>query len=407
MSGAKASLSLRRLADAPHRLFFFFGTVGLLATSLWWLIALLLRYAQSAGMIGSINFASSLHPLVMIFGFFPFFIFGFAFTAGPRWLQMPPPPRPQYFIPGIGMGLAFLSLFPAMFFGDRAVVFCLIVYVGFAIELWYRFSRLISQSAAPEKVHARIVQVSLAIGGLTLGYAIFGIGTNREWVGVVRSAGIWGFLVPLICTVCHRMLPFFTATALNSDSLWRPWWLLAAMVGGAYLHGLLDYFAATHWLWIVDGPMAIIGFMMVWRWGLIKSLRNRMLAMLHLSFVWLAIAYTLSCVQSLLAHAGIAMLGLGPMHAVSIGFLASITIAMVTRVTYGHSGRIVAADAVTWALFLIFQLVAVSRVAAEIFPAHYAGFIVFASVVWFVCLGVWGWRNAPIYLSPRVDGMAG
>ena len=179
------------------------------------------------------------------------------------------------------------------------------------------------------------------------------------------------------------------------------------MVGGAYLHGLLDFFAVTRWLWIVDGPMAFIGFMMVWRWGLIKSLRNRMLAMLHLSFVWLAIGYTLSFMQSLLAHAGVTALGLGPMHAVTIGFLASITIAMVTRVTYGHSGRTVAADSVTWVLFLVFQSAAISRVAAELFPAHYAGFIVFASVVWFVCFGVWGWRNAPIYLSPRADGVAG
>jgi uncharacterized protein involved in response to NO len=80
---------------------------------------------------------------------------------------------------------------------------------------------------------------------------------------------------------------------------------------------------------------------------------------------------------------------------------------MATRVTYGHSGRTVVADGVTWALFLIFQSVAVSRVAAEVFPAHYAGFIVFASSVWALCFGLWGWRNASIYLSPRIAGMAG
>ena len=179
------------------------------------------------------------------------------------------------------------------------------------------------------------------------------------------------------------------------------------MVGGAYLHGLLEYFSATRWLWLVDGQMAFIGFTMVWRWGLLQSLRNRLLAMLHLSFVWLAIGYTLSFVQSIAAHAGLAVLGLGPMHAVSIGFLASIAIAMVTRVTCGHSGRTLAADGVTWSLFLVFQSAAVARVAAEVFPAYYADFIAFASVIWFACFGVWVWRNAPIYLSPRADGVAG
>ena len=407
MSDVNVKLSLPRLADAPHRLFFFLGTAGLLATSLWWLTAMLLRYTPLSIGINTSGFPSQLHPLAMIFGFFPFFIFGFAFTAGPRWLQVPPPATSQYLIPGIAMGGAFLSLFPAMFAGDGVVALSLSLYACFAFLLWYRFSRLVSQSRAPDKVHARIIQLSLAIGGLTLVAAIAGIVSGREWHAIVRNGGIWGFLVPLICTVCHRMLPFFTASAQGSHFLWRPWWLLAAMVGGSYLHGLLDLFAETRWLWVVDGPMAIIGFAMVWRWGLIQSLRNRLLAMLHLSFVWLAIGYTLSFIQSLMALANLAVLGLGPMHAITIGFLASITIAMVTRVTCGHSGRTLAADGVTWVLFLVFQSVAVSRVAAEVFPVHYAGFIVFGSLVWFACFGVWGWRNAPIYLSARTDGIAG
>ena len=203
------------------------------------------------------------------------------------------------------------------------------------------------------------------------------------------------------------MLPFFSASTLGGSHFWRPWWLLIAMVLGAWLHGMLEYFGAARWLWIVDGPMAFICFIMVWRWGLVQSLTNRLLAMLHLSFVWLAIAYLLSFVQALLAHAGIASLGMAPLHAVSIGFLASITMAMVTRVTCGHAGRVLAADKVTWSLFLVFQLAAVSRVAAEAFPAHYLSFIVLAAAIWFTCFGVWAWRNTQIYLAPRQDGMAG
>lgn len=402
-----AEISLRRLAAAPHRLFFFLGTVNLIVASTWWLLAMLLRYAPPALQASLSGLSAHLHPLVMIYGFFPFFIFGFAFTAGPRWLNVAPPPLAHYLWPGIGMGLAFLSLFPAMLLGDRGAAFSLGLYAGCAGLLWFRFSVLIAASRAPDKVHARIVQLSLAVGGATLVVAIVGILTGNEWRGLVRSASLWGFLVPLFCTVCHRMLPFFTASALDSSFLWRPWWLLGAMVTGSYLHGALDYAGGARWLWLVDGPMAFISFTMVWRWGLMQSLRNRLLAMLHLSFMWLAIAYTLSFMQALLAHAGITALGLGPLHAVSIGFLASIAIAMVTRVTCGHSGRTLAADKVTWVLFLVFQLAAVSRIAADAFPAHYAGFIVAASMIWFACFGVWVWRNAPIYLAPRQDGMPG
>ena len=39
--------------------------------------------------------------------------------------------------------------------------------------------------------------------------------------------------------------------------------------------------------------------------------------------------------------------------------------------------------------------------------ARYVIFIVFAALVWFGRFGIWAWRNAPIYLSARLDGMAG
>ena len=67
---------MRRLADAPHRLFFFLGTVGVLAASTWWLVAMLLRHVPLLIGVDIRGISSHLHPLVMIFGFFPFFIFG-------------------------------------------------------------------------------------------------------------------------------------------------------------------------------------------------------------------------------------------------------------------------------------------------------------------------------------------
>lgn len=353
------------------------------------------------------DLSSRLHPVLMIYGFFPFFIFGFAFTAGPRWLQMPAPAPRDTLLAGVGMGAAFLSLFGTMFAGDNGVVVSLALYLICAAALWWRFSLLVRHSRVPDKVHARLVQVSLAIGGIALLVGIVGIASDRDWRGFVRSAGLWGFLVPLFCTVCHRMLPFFTASALDGRFMWRPWWLLGILVGGSWLHGLLEILALSRWLWLVDGPMAIACFHLTWRWGLVQSLGNRLLAMLHLSFVWLAIGYALSFTQAQAAFAGASILGLAPVHAISIGFLASLAIAMVTRVTCGHSGRTLAADRVTWGLFVVFQLAAVSRVAAETFGAHYAGYILLTSAIWFCCFSVWILRNAPTYLAARTDGMPG
>ena len=88
-------LSIRRLADAPHRLFFFLGTAGLLAASTWWLAAMLLRYAPQLIGLDMRGMSSHLHPLVMIFGFFPFFISAAFGDPEGRWRHSP---RRQQFL---------------------------------------------------------------------------------------------------------------------------------------------------------------------------------------------------------------------------------------------------------------------------------------------------------------------
>ena len=104
-------LSLRCLADAPHRLYFFLGAVNLLTASIWWFLATILREIQPGLLATSVGLSTQLHPLVMIYGFFPFYIFadkqrrvkckkrqGHAYTRpkvfSSRWWWHPQPARP-------------------------------------------------------------------------------------------------------------------------------------------------------------------------------------------------------------------------------------------------------------------------------------------------------------------------
>ena len=80
-------------------------------------------------------------------------------------------------------------------------------------------------------------------------------------------------------------------------------------------------------------------------WGLVQSLKIRLLAMLHIGFVWLGLAFVLGGASQLLGLAsGVPVLGLGALHALSMGCLGSLMLAMVTRVSCGHSGRALVAD---------------------------------------------------------------
>jgi len=161
---------------------------------------------------------------------------------------------------------------------------------------------------------------------------------------IVRLLGVWMFLLPVFVVVCHRMIPFFTANVVPFVTSFRPWWLLAAMVAAPVAHGLVDAAGLSAWTFVVDLPVAILMIAVTVRWGIVQSLANRLLAMLHLGFVWFGTGFALYAISSLAERVGANGLGFAPMHALTIGFASSLLMAMVTRVTCGHTGRTLQAE---------------------------------------------------------------
>jgi uncharacterized protein involved in response to NO len=103
-------------------------------------------------------------------------------------------------------------------------------------------------------------------------------------------------------------------------------------------------------------------------------------------------------------HAGI---GQAPQHALTIGFCSSLMLAMVTRVTCGHSGRTLAADTLTWRLFMLLQVAVVMRIFADVLLGQRGIFLGMAIGLWCACMITWSVKYAPVYWRPRADGMPG
>jgi uncharacterized protein involved in response to NO len=405
MEGMK---DLRRLAVAPHRLFFFSGIVQLLLASAWWFAALALRSQGVPAPLAEGLDAPRVHAFLMIYGFFPFFIFGFLFTAGPRWLSLPPPEARTYVPLGIAAAVSAVLLQVGAQLGPKALAFACGIYLVAWLAILARFARMIRSSPEEDRTHA--TRAALALGAGALGVACMGIHAATAWQPAARAMevlGLWAFLVPVFCTVCHRMIPFFTGSVLPFVTPWRPSWTLALLVNGSLAHGALALGPLEAWTWIVDLPMAVACATLAVRWGLAQSFVNRLLAMLHLGFAWLGVAYGLLGVQSLLRFFGIESLGLAPVHALTIGFLASTTVGMVSRVSCGHSGRTLAADRLTWCAFWALQCAAVVRVLADMAHGAYGGLVLTAAALWLACFAAWSWRYLPIYWRPRADGRPG
>ena len=400
-AGAGAS-ALQRLAMVPHRFFFLAGMVALALDSLWWLNVQAARaFSRWPALPGTLP-ETAVHALLMIDGFLPMFMFGFLFTAGPRWLSVEPPSPKAWRPPALLAAAGGVALVIAQLIDATLVRAVAGLYAVAWLWLLTLFLRLILQSRAPDKVHAGLVMAALTAGAGTLvAFAMFA-SRAHPWL---RDMGVWCFLVPVFATVCHRMIPFFTAGVLPHVGAFRPWWVLSVMVGAALAHAALSVLGLDGVTWLTDLPAAAFLWLLVLRWGLVQSLRNRLLAMLQLGFAWYAIAMTLFGAQSLLSMIGYRALGLAPLHALTMGFCTSLLLAMITRVTCGHSGRTLAADTWTWRLFLLLQLAALARVAAETAPGY--GWLLSTVLLWCASVLPWCAKYAPIYWRPRVDGQPG
>ena len=404
-----------RLLTAPHRLGFFSAALMLALSALWWAAAL---GARAAGMLLPWAVPPPVaHALFMGMGFMPLFIVGFLFTAGPKWLGLPEVRASKLKLPVLAMLLGWAVALAG--FHLHTVLAGLGVALAAAgwTALVARFAGLLRQSHVPDRLHARVIAVAGGVGAAALWAAAAGLALGEvTTTRVATQVALWGCLASIFVAVSHRMLPFFTVSALPTLDAWRPNWLLGVMVavlaasGAGAVAELLWWPlpAALRWAQVaLEAPAALLLLWLALRWGLVQSLKIRLLAMLHAGFVWLGVALALAALSHALQALGGAGLGLAPTHALTMGYMGATLIAMITRVAAGHSGRPLAADDIAWVLYWGLQAGALARVVAALWPAAYGTLLWLAVAAWTLAATGWAWRYGGWLGRPRVDGRPG
>lgn len=392
---------------APHRVMFLAGaTQGLLAM-LWWAFDLAARYGVLHAAPTWPLPPSWIHAALMTFGFFPFFIFGFVMTAGPRWQAAAPVAESAYLAAFVLMGAGWLGVYAALWLPPLLLPALGLVLAGWCAGL----PALLRVARTPSNEQTHIVAV---VGGLTLGALMlaaflgFAAGGPGWLAPVALKGGLWFFLLPVFTALCHRMLPFFSSAVVPNYRVVRPLWVLHLLLACYAGHGILEAAGLPQWTWLFDLPAALAAGGLSVAWQLRKCLAVRLLAVLHVAFAWLGVSLALHAAHSLLLLTGSGSLGLAPLHALTLGFFASAVVGMVTRVTLGHSGRPLNADNATWLIFWGMQGVAVLRIVAEFVLLPGAASLSFlAALGWLAVFGAWYAKFAPIYLKSRPDGHPG
>lgn len=389
----------------------------LMTSSIWWSIVLASR-AFNMTLTWSIA-PSATHGLLMSMGFMPLFFAGFLFTAGPKWMALPAVAA-RSLLPTIGLMLGgwIIVLIGFHTHATLAGTGLSLVATGWT-GLCLRFRSMVRRSRVSDRVHVRAVAFACAVGALALWIASGALFTHSEsLLRAVTQLGLWGFVATVFAVVSHRMIPFFGASAVPVLDAWQPLWLLWVMVSMMWLEALMNAADARWWHWpailrwsqvAFELPASILLLWLAVRWGLVQSLKIRLLAMLHGGFIWLGIAFALSA----LSHALMALtdgelsLGLAPLHAMTMGYLGATMFAMTTRVSSGHGGRTVAADQTAWVLYWILQTAVVLRVVAAIWPAGSTPLALLAISSWTSATVAWSIRYGRWFGRPRPDGRPG
>ncbi|MBI5938196.1 MAG: NnrS family protein [Betaproteobacteria bacterium] len=398
----------KTLGAAPHRALFLLGALQALFAATWWLLELESGLGTLA-LPPSALLPGAAHGWLMLHGLFPFFIFGFAFTAVPNWLDGPKVKPGAYIGSALLLSAGALLFYAGIYWPGLAAPAVLLHAAGLVVGLAGLLPGLIGSSAA-DKRHAWAIWLAL-LAGLAGELCFLGwlhAGTPRLFT-FGSALAVWGCLTPIFLTVCHRMIPWFTSRVLADYEMVRPYPLLWLMLIASLGHGLLEASGQAAYTWLADLPLAAVALYFTARWGILHSFKVRLLAMLHIAFVWAALAFALSAAGSLGLLLGWPWSGgYAPLHALGIGFFGAMLIAMASRVSLGHSGHKLEADGLTWLLFWLLQLAALVRLLPDLLPgiAPYR-LASLAAAIWLAAFGGWAWRYAPLYWRPRADGKPG
>lgn len=387
-----AALAIAPLWRLGFRPFFLAGALfALLAIALW--SAALAGHVQVQPQAGLLAW----HRHEMLFGFGLAIIAGFLLTAVQTWTGLPSlAGRPLCALFGLwalGRLLWFVALpLPAL----------VLVELAFAVALLLVFARLIYR--ARQKHNAPIVIV-LGLLAACQALTLYGVSVaDDELQRRGTLAALW-LVAALMAVIGGRVIPFFTQRGLGlasqaAASPWLMWSLLAGSLGIAVLLGagamqrpepllapLFLLVAGLHAvrlrLWYAPG---------IWRVPLLWSL--------HLAYAWMALA----ALGMALWHLGWLQQQSLASHALAVGGMGGLILAMLARVSLGHTGRpLTPPRAMAWA-FALLQLAAVSRVLL-------AGFTVYglwlAALGWCLAFALFLRHYAPMLWAPRVDGHPG
>ncbi|MCP4329692.1 MAG: NnrS family protein [Alphaproteobacteria bacterium] len=343
------------------------------------------------------------HGHEMLYGFGVAAIGGFFLTAAPNWTAGTP-------LRGMPLAVLFGIWIAgrAAVWGTAIVPAWLVAVVDLAFLpglLVAIFVPLVAKGLRRQLVFAPIVIV-LWLGDVLLWAGVLGVSAvDPSWC---LRLGIYAVVV-LITVMGGRVIPSFTANYLKrrdeSDpivpaaALDKAVILATVAVLGLGLAGVAGVVAGT-----LFAALAVLHAARMSRWQGMATLGEPILWALHAGYAWLVIGFALIAAVAF----GAPIAPDAPLHALTIGGMGGLMLAVMSRATLGHTGRPIAAAVPVVAAYVLLHAAAVVRVFGPMVVPHlYLEDIAVAGALWAIAFALFAVWAIPIMMRPRIDGRPG
>ena len=385
-----------RRARLPAVLDYAFRPMFLAAGS-WAVIALALWLAM---FFGYVQLPTRFDPLAwhvheMLFGFVMAAVAGFLLTAIPNWTGRLP-------VRGLRLaalaGLWLLGRLACLISADLPAWLAVLADLAFPIALL---------AVAAREIIAGRNWRNLPMTAPLMLFIIADLLMHLESLGFAVPVGLgWrlavGAPIVLISVIGGRIIPSFTRNWLfkrKSPRLPSPQDMLdtaavALLAAALILWAFLPDHRVTGALLIAA---ALLNAVRLSRWAGIASWPEPLLFILHIGYGWVAVGTALL---------GLSIFNIGvpvasAIHALTAGATAVMILAVMPRVTLGHTGRELTANRATVAVFVLINAAAIARVCASWHTEFMTILLLVAGACWIAAFGLFELVYGPMLLTRR------
>jgi uncharacterized protein involved in response to NO len=321
------------------------------------------------------------HVHEMIFGYGAAVVAGFLLTAIPNWTGRLPVAGPP------------LMLLCALWALGRVAVFASAKLGAIpAAALDASFLIAFGGLTAREVIAGRNVR-NVKVVALILVLALANIAFHAEALlaGAASYASRAGLavLVLLILVIGGRVVPSFTHNWLvkrGATLLPKPFARADVVVMG------LSALALALWVALPDEALVGVcllaaGIANLWRlsrWRGWATGSERLVLVLHVGFLFAALGFVFAAIHALSPDHISRAAGI---HVWAVGAVGTMTLAMMTRATLGHTGQQLIASTTTQAIYLAVIVAAVARLGMECLPDFALPLMLAAALAWIAAFG--------------------